>query len=130
MHAAWRPTMFMPCSFCPSKCTIHLPTHPAPNTCPAHRHHCTAAGTAARTPCAQVYLHLTVRREDGERVLETTRLCEEGVEGSGVPRAFVLGKGLRAPRGWELAISSERVHAPHGTRSARPADCWWLSVCD
>ena len=58
--------------------------------------------------CAQVYFHLTVRREDGERVLETTRLSEEGVEGSGVPRAFVLGKGLRAPRGWELAISSER----------------------
>ena len=59
--------------------------------------------------CAQqVYFHLTVRREDGERVLETTRLREEGVEGSGVPCAFVLGKGLRAPRGWELAISSER----------------------
>ena len=51
-----------------------------------------------------------MRREDGERVLETTRLSEEGVEGSGVPRAYVLGKGLRAPRGWELAISSERLH--------------------
>ena len=28
------------------------------------------------------------------------------MEGSGVPKAFVLGKGLRAPRGWELALSS------------------------
>ncbi|EIE22917.1 hypothetical protein COCSUDRAFT_64037 [Coccomyxa subellipsoidea C-169] len=50
-----------------------------------------------------VYFHLTVRRED-DRVVETTRLSESGVEGSGVPRAFVLGEGLRAPRGWELAL--------------------------
>ena len=52
----------------------------------------------------QVYFHLTVRRED-DRVVETTRLIEDGVEGTGVPKAFVLGKGLRAPRGWELALS-------------------------
>lgn len=52
----------------------------------------------------QVYFHLTVRRED-DRVVETTRLLEDGVEGTGVPKAFVLGKGLRAPRGWELALS-------------------------
>ncbi len=37
-------------------------------------------------------------------MVETTRLSESGVEGSGVPRVFVLGKGLRAPRGWELAL--------------------------
>ena len=59
----------------------------------------------------QVYFHLTVRRED-ERVLQTTRLREESVEGSGVPRAFVLGKGLRAPRGWELALSSAEQTSP------------------
>ena len=51
----------------------------------------------------QVFFHLTVRRED-ERVLETTRLSEDGVEGSGVPKAFMLGKGQRMPRGWELAL--------------------------
>ena len=54
----------------------------------------------------QVYFHLTVRRED-DRVVETTRLSDDGVEGSGVPKAFVLGKGLRAPRGWELALYGE-----------------------
>jgi hypothetical protein len=52
----------------------------------------------------QVYFHLTVRRED-DKVVDTTRLSEDGVEGSGVPKAFVLGKGLCAPRGWELALS-------------------------
>ncbi len=48
----------------------------------------------------QVFFHLSIKTEDGA-VLETTRL-EEG--GSGVPRAFVIGKGLRAPRGWELTL--------------------------
>jgi len=47
----------------------------------------------------QVYAHVSVR--EGERVLETTR-ADEG--GSGVPRAFVLGKGRRVPRAWELAL--------------------------
>lgn len=51
----------------------------------------------------QVFFHLTVRNED-ERVLETTRLSEDGVEGSGVPRVYMLGKGQRMPRGWELAL--------------------------
>jgi hypothetical protein len=48
----------------------------------------------------QVFFRLSIKTEDGA-VLETTRL-EEG--GSGVPRAFVIGKGLRAPRGWELTL--------------------------
>ena len=51
----------------------------------------------------QVFFHLTVRGED-ETVLETTRLSEDGVEGSGVPKAFMLGKGQRMPRGWELSL--------------------------
>ena len=51
----------------------------------------------------QVYVHLTVTRQSGE-VLETTRPDQEG---SGVPVPFVLGKGRRAPRGWELAVSGE-----------------------
>ena len=41
-----------------------------------------------------------MKKVDGT-VLETTRLDEDG---SGIPKAFVLGKGLRAPRGWELAL--------------------------
>ena len=45
-------------------------------------------------------------------MLETTRIREDGVEGSGVPKAFVLGKGLRAPRGWELALSSAQQPLP------------------
>lgn len=59
---------------------------------------------------AQVYFHLTVRQDD-LKVLETTRLSEDGVEGSGAPKAFVLGKGLRAPRGWELALYGAHVLA-------------------
>lgn len=51
----------------------------------------------------QVFFHLTVRKQD-EQVLETTRLLEDGVEGTGIPRAFMLGKGQRMPRGWELAL--------------------------
>eukprot|EP00884_Botryococcus_braunii_P003072 jgi/Botrbrau1/12766/Bobra.0238s0005.1 len=47
-----------------------------------------------------VFFHLSIKTEDGD-VLQTTRLDEDG---SGVPCAFVIGKGLRAPRGWELAL--------------------------
>lgn len=50
--------------------------------------------------CLQVFFHLSVKKQDGS-VLESTRLDEGG---SGVPKAFVLGKGRRAPRGWELAL--------------------------
>lgn len=48
-------------------------------------------------------MHVAVRER--ERVLQTTR-ADEG--GSGVPRAFVLGKGRRAPRAWELALLGDR----------------------
>ena len=58
---------------------------------------------ASASSGVQVFFHLTVRKED-ERVLETTRLSEDGVEGSSVPRAYMLGKGQRMPRGWELAL--------------------------
>ena len=47
----------------------------------------------------QVYVHVAVRER--ERMLQTTR-ADEG--GSGVPHAFVLGKGRRRPRAWELAL--------------------------
>ena len=64
---------------------------------------CMLGCVASASGGVQVFFHLTVRRED-ERVLETTRLSEDGVEGSGVPRAYMLGKGQRMPRGWELAL--------------------------
>lgn len=55
----------------------------------------------------QVYVHVAVRER--KRVLETTR-ADEG--GSGVPRAFVLGKGRRAPRAWELALLGDLPQLP------------------
>ena len=53
-----------------------------------------------------MYFHLSVKKLDGT-VLESTRLDEDG---NGVPKAFVLGKGLRAPRGWELALQGAFNH--------------------
>ncbi|KAL3145165.1 hypothetical protein ABBQ38_001764 [Trebouxia sp. C0009 RCD-2024] len=47
-----------------------------------------------------VYIHVAVKSASG-KLLESTRK-EQG--GSGRPLAFVLGKGIRAPRGWELAL--------------------------
>lgn len=44
--------------------------------------------------------HLSLKKDSGE-VLSTTRPEEEG---NGVPQAFVLGRGKRLPRGWELAL--------------------------
>ena len=51
----------------------------------------------------QVYVHVAVRER--KRVLQTTR-ADEG--GSGVPCAFALGKGRRAPRAWELALLGDQ----------------------
>ncbi len=47
-----------------------------------------------------MYLHYSVATAAGQ-VLQSTRV-EEG--GAGLPLAFVIGKGRRVPRGWELAI--------------------------
>jgi hypothetical protein len=49
----------------------------------------------------QVYVHYSVLNEDGDVLYSTW--AEEG--GSGQPLAFVLGKGCRAPRAWELAVA-------------------------
>ena len=68
----------------------------------------------------QVYFHLTVRRDD-ERVLETTRAPGRMAWKAAASRgAFVIGKGLRAPRGWELALSSAR----HPTPPENPVGFW------
>ena len=49
-------------------------------------------------------MHYSVGTTEG-RVLQSTRL-EEG--GSGIPLAFVIGKGRRVPRGWEMALLGGR----------------------
>lgn len=53
---------------------------------------------------AQVYVHFSIL--DAENDLLYTTWAEEG--GSGQPLAFVVGKGCRAPRAWELAVLGER----------------------
>ena len=47
---------------------------------------------------------MSIKDSTGQKVLESTR-ADEG--SSGVPKAFVIGKGRRAPRGWELAVMGE-----------------------
>ena len=54
----------------------------------------------------QVHIQLSVKTADGRKVLDTTR-ADEG--GSGIPKVFVLGKGRRAPRGWELAVEGAGI---------------------
>jgi hypothetical protein len=51
-----------------------------------------------------VYLHYTVRQESSRQVVAST-LTEHG--GSGCPHVAVLEKGLRVPRGWELALKGK-----------------------
>ena len=48
----------------------------------------------------KVYIHVSVKSASG-KLLHSTRK-EQG--GAGRPLVFVLGKGLRAPRGWELSL--------------------------
>ena len=60
------------------------------------------------TKFLQVLFHLSLKKNDGG-VLQTSRF-EEG--GSGVPQAFILGKGKRLPRGWEIAIQGKHPEHP------------------
>ena len=53
-----------------------------------------------------MYVHLSIRAPSGQ-LLHSSRL-EEG--GSGVPMALVLGRGVRAPRGWELGLQGDLVN--------------------
>jgi len=55
----------------------------------------------------QVYVHFSVLSLDND-VLYTTSASDGG---SGQPLAFVLGKGCRAPRAWELAVAGEQQAA-------------------
>lgn len=66
----------------------------------------------------QVYLHYSVATAGG-RILQSTRV-EEG--GTGLPLAFVIGKGCRVPRGWELALLGV-------CRVCTCSDCRLISCC-
>ncbi len=48
------------------------------------------------------------------QLLHSTRLEEDG---SGVPIALVLGRGVRAPRGWELGLQGDLVNKVPAHRS-------------
>lgn len=60
------------------------------------------AGEGDASPAAGdlVYVHVTVRTEDDDIVYSTR--SEHG--GNGQALAFVLEKGKRAPRGWEIVL--------------------------
>ncbi len=60
---------------------------------------------SAALPCRQVYVHVTVRTEDGEEVLYSTR-GQDG--GNGQAMAFIVEAGKRAPRAWEIALKSRK----------------------
>ncbi len=53
--------------------------------------------------CLQVTVHVVTRSPDGQNLWST----REQFGGSGLPLAFVMGKGRRVPRGWELALYGE-----------------------
>lgn len=55
----------------------------------------------------QVYVHFSVLSLDND-VLYTTSASDGG---SGQPLAFVLAKGCRAPRAWELAVAGKQQAA-------------------
>ena len=50
-------------------------------------------------------MHLSVKSASGKLLHSTRR--EEG--GSGIPMAIILGKGIRAPRGWEIGLKGREV---------------------
>ena len=53
--------------------------------------------------CLQVTVHVVARSPDGQNLWST----QEQFGGSGLPLAFVMGKGRRVLRGWELALYGE-----------------------
>ena len=61
-----------------------------------------AIGPSAHS-CLQVTVHVVARSPDGQNLWGT----REQHGGSGLPLAFVMGKGRRVPRGWELALYGE-----------------------
>ncbi len=52
-----------------------------------------------------MYIHFAVKTPDDE-ILYSTYSADDG---SGIPQPFVLGKGMRMPRGWELGLQSARL---------------------
>lgn len=57
----------------------------------------------------QVYVHYNVKTAEG-RMLQSTWQAEGG---AGLPLPFVIGKGRRAPRAWEIALLSKAFAVMH-----------------
>ena len=68
-----------------------------------------------------MYVHISIGAPSGQ-LLHSTRLEESG---SGVPMALVLGRGVRAPRGWELGLQGDLVN-----RSIAHRSLCRISACD
>lgn len=85
-------------------------------TCPATNCSPTKKQPNRRPGClvVQVYVHYSVLNAESD--LLYTTWAEEG--GSGQPLAFVLGKGSRAPRAWELSLLGKDAGAPTNTGGA------------
>ena len=66
-------------------------------------HACLVTHKVETATVPQVYLHYAVKSSDDE-VLFSTFSADDG---SGIPQPFVLGKGMRMPRGWELGLQSK-----------------------
>jgi len=92
-------------------CNEHavFPTHYTPRPTPPHTHTnpclelnpTPGLGTQPNpTQPNQAYVHYSVKSASDALLYSTRR--DEG--GSGHPFAFLIGKGRRAPRGWELAL--------------------------
>ena len=67
----------------------------------------------------QVYIHVTTLSNTNS-ILHSTRR-EAG--GTGIPMALVIGKGIRGPRGWELALQGMPICSKQAfpmQTSARP----------
>jgi hypothetical protein len=74
-----------------------------------------AAGPA---PCEGdlAFVHVTIKAASGAALFSTRR--EDG--GAGSPLAFLIGKGRRAPRSWELALLGEAFFGLWPARHACP----------
>lgn len=49
-----------------------------------------------------VYFQWSIRDAEGKRTFASTERADGG---SGCPHAAILGKGVRIPRGWEIAMA-------------------------
>ncbi len=60
-----------------------------------------------------IFLHVSISDTEDDQLWST--LAAE--EGSGSPLAFLLEKGVRVPRGWEIAVKGECLSWSRAVRS-------------